>query len=233
MPSRPSGTDSARPKAPAAPKDPVVPKIPAALTPAEVPRHDLDDDTAYRSAEFRSADLSDRHVDGLDIEGCRLLDTRFSGTAMRRASLSDVELERCDLSNMTARASTMHRARVSASRLTGMSWSECSFRDVVFDGCRADLTGFRFSTFENAVFRDCAMPEANFQNADLRGVRFEHCDLTGAQFSGARMEGARFADCILLRINGVTSLRGVIIKGRDAQGLVYSLAGAMGITIED
>ncbi|MEU9832330.1 pentapeptide repeat-containing protein [Streptosporangium sp. NPDC048047] len=80
-----------------------------------------------------------------------------------------MELERCDLSNLRAGMSSMHRARVSASRLTGMAWTGCVFREVTFDGCRADLAGFRFSSFENVVFRDCVMPEATFQNADLRG----------------------------------------------------------------
>jgi hypothetical protein len=63
--------------------------------------------------------------------------------------------------------------------------------------------------------------------------RFESCDLTGAQFSKAQMEGTRFADCTLDGINGVTSLNGAIVKSRDALSLTYSLAGALGIIIED
>ncbi|MEV4183487.1 pentapeptide repeat-containing protein [Streptosporangium canum] len=226
----PSRTPAAGPPRP---KEPRSPRLTASLTAVELFDHDLEDDGVYRSMEFRGVDLSSRDADAVEFEGCRFVDTRLSGTAMRRGGFSNVELERCDLSGMAARASSMHRARVSASRLTGMTWSECGFKDVTFDACRADLTGFRFSTFKNAVFRDCALPEANFQNADLKGVRFERCNLTGAQFSGAEMEGARFADCVLLGIGGVTSLRGVTIRSRDAQGLVYSLASAMGITIEE
>ncbi|WP_449066706.1 pentapeptide repeat-containing protein [Planomonospora algeriensis] len=227
MPSRPASAYSSRPK------EPLAPKLPALLSPAVLPGGGIEDDGMYRSMQFTGMDLTSHPVDAVDFEGCRFADVRLSGTEMRRAGFSDVELERCDLSNMVARTSAMHRARVSASRLTGMTWSECTFRDVVFDGCRADLAGFRFSTFKNAVFRDCTMIEINFQNADLRGVRFERCELTGAQFSNAQMEGARFVDCTLLRIGGVLSLRGVTITSRDAQGLVYSLASAMGITIED
>ncbi|MDP9866404.1 MULTISPECIES: pentapeptide repeat-containing protein [Streptosporangium] len=214
-------------------KEPAAPKLPASLTVARLPEHGIEDDAAYRSMEFKGVELSPRHVDAADFEGCRFVDTRFSGTRMRQAGFTDVELEHCDLSNMRATTSAMHRARASGSRLTGMAWSECAFRDVVFDTCRADLAGFRFSTFKNTVFRDCTMLEANFQNADLRGVRFERCDLTGAQFSNAQMDGTRFADCVLLGIGGVAGLRGSIVKSRDAQGLVYALAGAMGITIED
>ncbi|MFJ2034212.1 pentapeptide repeat-containing protein [Streptosporangium sp. NPDC087985] len=226
----PSHTSPARPHGV---KEPLSPKLASSLTLVELLDDDLEEDGSYTSMEFRGVDLSSRDADGVEFEGCRFVDTRFSGTAMRRGGFSNVELERCDLSGMAARAASMHRTRVSASRLTGMTWSECGFKNVTFDGCRADLTGFRFSTFKHAVFRDCALTEVNFQNADLRGVRFERCNLAGAQFSGAQMEGARFADCVLLGIGGVTSLRGVTIKSRDAQGLVYSLAGAMGITIEE
>ncbi|WP_326820626.1 pentapeptide repeat-containing protein [Streptosporangium sp. NBC_01639] len=214
-------------------KEPLSPKLAASLVTVELVDDDLEEDGAYSSTEFRGVDLTSRNADGVEFDGCRFVDTRFSGTAMRRGGFSNVELERCDLSGMTAGMASMHRTRVSASRLTGMTWTECGFKDVTFDGCRADLTAFRFSTFKNTVFRDCAMPEVTFQNADLRGVRFERCNLTGAQFSGAQLEGARFAECVLLGIGGVTSLRGATIKSQDAQGLVYSLAGAMGITIED
>ncbi|MBG0823354.1 pentapeptide repeat-containing protein [Planomonospora sp. ID91781] len=213
-------------------KEPLAPKLPTPLNPAELPEHGPEDDGMYRSLEFTGTDMASHRADAVDFEGCRFTDARLSGMELRRAGFCDVEMERCDLSNMAAGASVMQRTRVSASRLTGMSWSECVFRDVVFDACRMDLAGFRFSTFKNVVFRDCTMLEANFQNADLRGARFERCELTGAQFSNAQMEGVRFTDCALVRINGVTSLKGATITSRDAQGLVYSLAGAMGITIE-
>ncbi|MGC5013134.1 pentapeptide repeat-containing protein [Streptosporangium sp. DT93] len=224
----PSRASSARPPKP---KEPLAPKLPTPLIPAGLPA--LEDDGMYRSLEFTGTDMASLRADAFDFEGCRFTDARLSGMEMRRAGFSDVEMRRCDLSNLAAGTSVMQRTRVSDSRLTGMSWSECVFRDVVFDACRMDLAGFRFSTFKNVVFRDCTMLEANFQNADLRGTRFERCELTGAQFSNARMEGARFADCALLRISGVTSLKGATITSRDAQGLVYGLAGAMGITIED
>ncbi|MEV1174675.1 pentapeptide repeat-containing protein [Nonomuraea sp. NPDC049784] len=159
-------------------KAPAAPKLPSPLGVAQLPEHDMEDDGTYRGLEFNGSDLTSREVDAAEYEGCRFVVTSFAGSQLRRAGFVNVELERCDLSNMTARASGMHRVRTSASRLTGMTWTECAFRDVLFDACRADLIGFRFSTFKNTVFRDCTMPEANFQNADLRGVRFERCDLS-------------------------------------------------------
>jgi uncharacterized protein YjbI with pentapeptide repeats len=117
--------------------------------------------------------------------------------------------------------------------MTGLSWAEGSMRETTLEGCRMDMASFRFSAFKGVVFTDCKLTQADFQEADLRGARFEHCDLSGIQFSGAQMEGTRISDCILDAINGVTSLKGAIIKSRDAVALTYSLASALGIKIED
>ncbi|RBQ20865.1 pentapeptide repeat-containing protein [Spongiactinospora rosea] len=227
MPERTQRTASQRVREPAAPRlaDP--------LTAARLPEHDLEDDGGYRSLEFRNLDLSARRVEGADFEGCRFVGAKLAGVRMRQGGFSDVELLQCDVSNLKAGVSGMHRTLVRGSRLTGTAWTESTFRDVVFDTCRAELAGFRFSTFKNVVFRDCTLTEADFQNAELAHVRFEGCDLSGAEFSNARMNQTRFSDCVLLGIRGVSSFRGATIGGRDAQGLVYALAGAMGITIED
>jgi uncharacterized protein YjbI with pentapeptide repeats len=117
--------------------------------------------------------------------------------------------------------------------MLGLSWTEGGVRDASFEHCRMDLASFRFGTFKSVVFTECKLVQADFQEADLRGARFEQCDLTGAQFSKAQMEGTRFSDCDLAGINGVLSLKGSIVSSRDALALCYTLASALGITIED
>jgi hypothetical protein len=47
------------------------------------------------------------------------------------------------------------------------------------------------------------------------------------------MEGTRVSGCALGGINGVLSLKGAIVSSRDALALSYTLASALGITIED
>jgi uncharacterized protein YjbI with pentapeptide repeats len=111
--------------------------------------------------------------------------------------------------------------------------TDCGFRDVLFSGCRADLSSFRFGRFKNVVFRDCNLTEANFQGADLTGARFERSKLVGAQFSNAKMQGTRLSDCDLWGVAGIQSFQGAVVTAADAQSLVFALASAMGITIED
>lgn len=215
------------------PRQPVAPSLPASLSPARLPEDDLKDDGVYISLEYEEADLAGRDAAAIEIDQCRFRKAGFGGTKLDRAMISDSVFQSCDLANLRARECSFIRVSFLGSRMLGLSWAEGSVRDSTFEDCRMDLASFRFTTFRTAVFTGCKLVQADFQEADLRGARFERCDLTGAQFSKAQMEGTRFSDCELAGINGVLSLRGAVISSRDALALSYTLASALGITIED
>ncbi|QFG23400.1 pentapeptide repeat-containing protein [Actinomadura sp. WMMB 499] len=214
-------------------KEPKAPRIPASLAPADPLEHELRDDGTYIALEWGPFDLVGHDVESVDFERCRFTDTRLSAGTLRRAGFADVAFTGCDLANLRLFDSRAFSARVRTSRLTGMSWTDCGFRDVLFDECRADLSDYRFSRFKDVVFRDCNLQEANFQGADLSGVRFENCRLAGAQFSDATLTGARFTGCDLWDVAGVASLGGAILAPSDARSALPSLAAALGITIAD
>ncbi|TYK46704.1 pentapeptide repeat-containing protein [Actinomadura decatromicini] len=214
-------------------KEPVAPKIPSSLEEVGGSGAELAHDGVYLSTRFCDVDLSAQDVEDVEFERCRFQDTRFSGTMMRRAGFADVEFTSCDLANLRLVDSRIFNAVVQGSRLTGTSMSGCGLRDVLFVNCRADLSSFRFGRFKSVVFRDCNLTDANFQGAELGGVRFERCKLTGAQFSGANMKGARLSECDLYGVNGIQSFEGATVPAADAQALLFALAAAMGITIED
>jgi uncharacterized protein YjbI with pentapeptide repeats len=211
----------------------VRPRLPGSLRPAAFPLHDLSDGGVLQALEYAGADLAGRDVAAVEIDQCRFQGTALTGTELDRAVISDSVFESCDLANLRAQDCGLLRVAVSGSRMTGLSWAGGGVRETVFSSCRMDLVSFRFATFKHAVFTDCRLSQAEFSSADLRGARFERCDLSGAQFSGAQMTGTRFADCTLDGINGVTSMRGAIVFRADALALAYSLASALGISIED
>jgi uncharacterized protein YjbI with pentapeptide repeats len=212
---------------------PAKPKFPGALSDASLPEQDLADDCIRRSLSYRDLDVSQRKAESFEVECCSFQNVNLAESKFERAVFSDVGLEQCDLANLAAHGSSLIRTVLGRSRMTGASLTECALRDVSFESCRMDLAAFRFCRFSNCIFTDCKLSHADFQNADLRTVRFENCDLTGVQFSNALMEGAYFADCSLLDISGVASLKGATVKSHDAIGLLYSLAGTLGIRIDD
>jgi hypothetical protein len=187
----------------------------------------------YLSLEFQDLDLSNRAVASVEVDQCRFKSVNFGQTELDRAVISDAVFQGCDFANLRARECSLVRVSLAGSRMTGLSWVQGSLREARFEGCRMDLASFRFSVMKNVVFSGCKLMQADFQEADLRGARFERCDLTAAQFSKAQMDGARFSDCVLDGLGGVISLRGSVVTSRDALALAYTLASALGITIED
>lgn len=185
------------------------------------------------SLELHGSGWSGGQGEDVEVSRCRFADAQIPGVVLPRARLEDVEMIRCDLANMQIIDGQMFTTHLANSRLTGLAWVDCGMRDVVFTDCRANLTRFRMSTLRDVTFRDCDLTEASFQASTFNGVLFENCRLTGAQFSGVKITNARFSDCDLSGVGGVESLRGATVSAADALSLVWALASAFGIGIED
>ncbi|MGI5200788.1 pentapeptide repeat-containing protein [Spirillospora sp. CA-108201] len=224
-------------RTPASPvREPKAPQIPRRLTPAgKVERHIRHDGT-YLSLEYGADTLSMDDPDGVEdveFERCRFTQTGFSGLVLHRAGFADCAFIGADLANLRAFNSRMFSAQIVNARMTGMQLAESGLRDVLVEGCRADLAGFRFARLRDVVFRDCNLAEATFQSAEMTDVRFENCRLGGAQFSGAKMRTVRFRGCDLRGVAGLDSFHGAIVASGDAMGLLDAFAAELGITIED
>jgi uncharacterized protein YjbI with pentapeptide repeats len=209
------------------------PKLPGALGVATPEDHELVDDAALRGLGFFDIDLSGRSAESVEFDQCRFRNADLGGVSLVRAAFTDCLFENGNLANLRVQTSSMRRAGLSASRMTGVHWVDGVLRDVTVSECRADLTSFRFTRFNNVVFEGCNLTRADFQNADVSGVQFIGCDLTGAQFSQATMAGTRFSNCALAGIGGVASFAGAILANQDLIALSHALAAALGIRIED
>ncbi|HYK31764.1 MAG TPA: pentapeptide repeat-containing protein [Streptosporangiaceae bacterium] len=214
-------------------REPAAPDLPDDLIETSLPEAELDDGVAQVGLAVSDVDLSGRQVAGAELDECRYTTVSFASVQLRRATIRDVEFDRCDLANLLARDSSLIRVAVRGSRMTGVALLASTVRDVAFRDCRMDMASFSGSRFTNVTFTSCRLDQANFGEADLSGVEFEHCDLSAAQMSGATLTGARFSGCDLTGISGVTSLRGAIITSADAVTLARIFAEALGITIED
>ncbi len=210
-----------------------MPRPPASLELATAEEHRLEPESTFRRLAFVDLDLSGQAADGVEFAQCRFKGADLSGVQLDGAAFTDCLFDSTNLANLRAEKSSMIRTRLSTLRMTGMHWINGVLRDVTVSECRLDLSSFRFTNFTGAAFDGCNLTRADFQNADLTGVRFTDCDLTGAQFSQATMNGTRFANCLLAGVGGVTSMAGAVIAHQDLAALSYTLAGALGIHIED
>ena len=213
-------------------RDPVKPKPPPSLDLATLPDHDLDNESTFERLGFYDIDLSQRSAESVEFTQCRFRGADLSGTQVDRVGLTDCLAENSNLANVRADAGALVRVRFVMSRMTGFTVAKGLLRDVEFEDCRLDLSGWRFTDFQATRFINCNLTRADFTEADLTGAQFVGCDLTGAQFDKAKMEGTRFRKCVLVDIGGVLSWRGATVDGNDLIALSYTLAHALGIRIE-
>ncbi|MEV1285762.1 pentapeptide repeat-containing protein [Micromonospora sp. NPDC049679] len=209
------------------------PKPPPSLDLAVMPDHDLESEGVYRRLGFFDTDLSGRVAESVDFSQCRFKGADLSGVNLGRAEVTDCLFEKSNLANLRAGRSSLIRTRLSILRMTGFTWLDGVVRDVTFEECRLDLSGWRFTDFRSVIFTKCNLSKADFTGADLTGAQFIGCDLTRAQFSNAKMSGTRFDDCTLLDVGGVTSWEGAVLRNQDLVALSYTLAAALGIRIDD
>ena len=208
------------------------PDLPATWRPAVLPDHDIEDEGTYRGLEFVDLDLAGREAASVEFDGCRFQGTDLGGAVLEKAAFAHCVVTGCNLANVRASSSSLRRAEISTSRMTGFQWVDGLVRDVTFEGCRLDLSTFRFSKFTDVVFTGCKLTGIDFTNADLGGARFVDCDLGGAQFNHANLDGTRFTRCELVDIGGAVDMRGAVLEGHNLVALAHTLAVALGITIE-
>ncbi|HST25702.1 MAG TPA: pentapeptide repeat-containing protein [Gaiellaceae bacterium] len=213
-----------------APSPPSPPDLPETLEPLERP-----------PAELRGVKLQERLLVSLDLSGrtghdLRIVESRLervdlSDAAMRGLSLRDVAVHEGSWAGLAAESARLERVELHGVRMTGASFPNGSFRDVVFVDCLLDLANFRFCELTDARFERCRLEESDLYEAKLLSVMFAECDLTGVSLAGAVFERAEMRGCRLAAVGNPDRLRGVRMPLADAVAAADVLAAAAGIEI--
>lgn len=219
-------TTAVRPRSPSAPRNK------AGLRPARMPDDDLVEDAMIRSVAYDGVTFAGQDIELAEVEQVRFDNVRFTGTRTRQVIFGDSTFHTCDFAQLRAEDTSLVRAEVSSSRVTGASWSRSHFTDVRFDSCRADMSLWRHCKLKGVIFEQCNLTQADFQWAELRDVLFTGCDLTGVQFAHVKTQRVRFENCTLTDVGGGTHLSGATVQGPGALELAQALARDAGIRIE-
>jgi uncharacterized protein YjbI with pentapeptide repeats len=212
---------------------PEAPRLPEELAPATVDAARVESGDEWRRVRLADVDAPELAMPSLRFEEARLERVDLSAGRLAHLSLSDVELESCNLANADVRGGSAWRARIERSRLTGVSWSEGLVRDTVLSDCRIDLSSFAATRLEQVVFERCLLMQADFQEASLRAVRFVDCDLTEADLMDARFDRCELRGCTIDGIRGAARLRGISMPWEDIVASVGTFAAAVGVTVLD
>jgi uncharacterized protein YjbI with pentapeptide repeats len=212
---------------------PEAPRVPDELEPANVDPAVVESGDEWRRVRIVDAELPDLAMPSLRFEEARLERVDLSGGRLAHLSLSDVELEGCNLANADVRGGSAWRTRIARSRLTGVSWTEGLMRDSVLSDCRIDLSSFAATRLDQVVFERCLLMQADFQEASLRAVRFVDCDLSEADLTDARFDRCELRGCTIDAIRGAERLRGIAMPWQDIVAAVGTFAAAVGVTVLD
>jgi uncharacterized protein YjbI with pentapeptide repeats len=146
------------------------------------------------------------NLDGANFSGAKGLQTDFSKTSMRKASLNAAEFIQADFSG-----ATLDDVNFSESKLASGNFRKVSAMRAILDG--ADITNIRASgaNFSNARFKDCTADcsiwdEGNLDNSQFQGAFFRRslfclAKIRGADFDRSFLEGADFEDALLQKTN--------------------------------
>lgn len=191
----------------------------------------------------RESTLRGMDVSAWQVEAREFADVGFAGGDVTRvaasasrwpgAEVSDARIIDSNFSNTLFDDCRMQRVEVTESRLVGASFAGGHLRDLVMEGCLADMSSWRSASLTRAVFRHCRLDGSDWAAARFSDIVFVDCTLVGAQFSQCRVQRVRFASCDLAGVGGLSSLAGALMGLADVVSLAPQLAGEVGIVVND
>jgi uncharacterized protein YjbI with pentapeptide repeats len=184
---------------------------------------------AYAQAAVGAVDLSGQRAVDLRFEEVVFEGANLRGTVWLGATLVDVRLRGCDLSNVDWRHLSAHRVEFEGCNLTGANVAQGQFTHARFRRSKGLLAQWGQAKFSCCAWEDCGLEQADFTDADLHGAALVRCRLSQARFFGAKLQGAdlRGSDLAELVITP-HELRGAIVEA----GQLLQLAPQLGVVLK-
>jgi fluoroquinolone resistance protein len=209
---------------------PVAPRLPADLTDAG--GIVLGTDQRWESLRIR-ADFAGQVAEDLEVNGCLVTGSTFTGAELVRARVSDSVFERCDLSAAVLDHAALTRVEFDDCRLSGADLSAARLVDVVFRECRLVDISLRMASGHRVRFDHCDLGGADLYASQLPGARFFDSNLTGAELSQAKLTEARLHGSRFDSLRGAAALRGTTISSAQIVPVALQLLAVLEITVDD
>ncbi len=209
---------------------PTPPRLPAELTEADDTA--LGTDQRWEALAIR-ADFAGQVAEDLEVRGCRVTGSSFSGTQLVRARITDTVFERCDLAAAVLDHAVLTRVQFDDCRLSGADLSGSRLVDVGFRECRLTDASLRMTSGSRVRFEHCDLSRLDLYAARLPGVYFFDSDLTGAELSQATLTGARLHGSSFDGLRGAGALRGATISSAQILPVALQVLALLEIIVDD
>jgi uncharacterized protein YjbI with pentapeptide repeats len=191
------------------------PRLPAELTEAD--DISLETDQHWDALKIR-ADFAGQAAEDLEMSGCRVTGSSFSGAELVRARITDTVLTRVEFDDC---------------RLSGADLSGSRLVDVGFRECRLADASLRMTFGTRVRFDNCDLSRLDLYAAQLPGACFFDSDLTAAELSQATLTGARLHGSSFDKVRGAEALRGTTISSAQILPVALQVLAVLEITVND
>jgi uncharacterized protein YjbI with pentapeptide repeats len=194
---------------------------------------DLRREGGLDGALLEDADVSQLQARSLRLAEVGLCRVDMSGSRLRGLSLVDVLASAVNAANGSWPGARMNRVTFQRSTLVGVDLAEGRLSATTFCECKLDFANLRMSSIEDVVFVGCSLRGTDFYGSCLKSVDFAGCELHETDFNGASLESVDLRTSTLVDVRGTGSLRGAIVDASQLIDLAPSLAGELGIRVEN
>jgi uncharacterized protein YjbI with pentapeptide repeats len=209
---------------------PISPRLPAELATAD----DIVLGTDQHWEALRiTADFARQVAEDLEVNGCRVTGSSFSGTELVRARITDAVFERCDFAATVFDHAVLTRVEFDNCRLSGTDLSGSRLVDVGFRECRMSEASLRMAAGARVRFEKCDLGSIDLYAAQLAGACFFDSDLAGAELSQATLTGARLHGSSFDNVRGAGALRGTTISSAQILPVALQVLALLEITVDD
>jgi uncharacterized protein YjbI with pentapeptide repeats len=146
----------------------------------------------YAGAFEPRSDLSYRLIERMDVAGCSVNLSGFSGSILRDCSFVDVDFSRSDLDGTRIENCHFRNCDLSRIDLRSSTVSNSEFLDCSLEG--ADLLD---STFINVLFRKAAFTRTSTHGTHFERCAFVRCSLSGASWTLCTLRQSTFEQMLL------------------------------------
>jgi hypothetical protein len=155
------------------------------------------DPTATNAFGPRS-DLTYRTLDGLKVDDQSLRQSLLTGTVLRGAAFTKVDLSRCDLDGMRIESSTFIDCDFTNIDMRSTVVSRSQFKNCIFSSSYLVDSRFFETTLTACKFLNAVVTECSFTGCSLDSSVFTESSLTQNQFESTSFTDTPLADCTFL-----------------------------------
>lgn len=214
-------------------KEPALPLLPNNLTPIKDLLAALKSDESLFGLSSKNQEIISQALPAAHIAESSFEKLIATGADLEKLALEDVIIARSDLTAVSASESSWRRIKITETRCSGIKLQNSTLKDLTIDGCKLDISNFRYSKLKNVTFIDCSLDEADFYMANLENVRFENCTFKQAEFSGATCKAVDFRTSDITLIRGLDSLAHATISSEQLMAIAPALASRFQIIVSD